>query len=814
MSDKTKTKSQLIREINELRQRVAELEGSASNTTSLEQDLGRSILDVYPAFLVMIDAQGKTKMMNKSMLNALDYSESEAQGKDYLSTFVVERDRDQVSALFEQLLQGKSTTNQNHVLAKDGHELLVEWHGYPLLDSKDRVEYFFGIGLDITERQKAEEAYRVLVEGSLQALIIIQDKRIVFANPAAEALTGYSIDELLSMEDARQSLLHPDDLPGVLERNAQRARGETIPPNSIFRVVQKDGQVRWMDGYITAIELSGKPATHIVFIDITERKQAEDDLQRISNDENKRRMELEKLREISATMRQANGSTNFLNVFTREVMELSEADLVSSVIFKEPESLVIFTAPDQMTPLSQEFSDTVISTLHSAQTNLPPENISGYNSMIVLPLQSAESLHGAFMVAYIQKDAITLDKLNMFNAIADMAGTALQRIDILETLEKRVQQRTHDLVVLYNLITIISENWRLQDLLELSLVLTLETIKADRGIIYMTDGKESPDLKPVIQRGFANGFQVEVDSLPDNEIAREVYKKHRPMALENVRDIPAFTKFKDINSYAGIPILVRGEVRGVFSLFAKEKGVFGTDEMALLASIADHLGIGIENSILFEQSRESAALEERNRLARNLHDSVSQLIYSLTLMAGSTKKMLERNYDRDAIKVSVERLGDTAYQALKEMRLLLYELRPAVLESEGLVSALQHRIDTVEERLGVKVDLQADRVPELPSDMEDAFYHIALEALNNIVKHSESSKALIKLADEEGVIKMEIIDTGQGFDTNQIQGGQGLQNMRERIQLLGGEFSVVSTPGQGTCITAQIRFPSATLEKS
>ena len=114
-------------------------------------------------------------------------------------------------------------------------------------------------------------------------------------------------------------------------------------------------------------------------------------------------------------------------------------------------------------------------------------------------------------------------------------------------------------------------------------------------------------------------------------------------------------------------------MRGVFSLFASEKDSFGTDEMALLTSIADHLGIGIENSILWEQSRESAALEERNRLARNLHDSVSQLLYSLTLMAGSTQKMLDRDHDLASVKDSVARLEDTAHQALKEMRLLLYE---------------------------------------------------------------------------------------------------------------------------------------------
>ena len=236
--------------------------------------------------------------------------------------------------------------------------------------------------------------------------------------------------------------------------------------------------------------------------------------------------------------------------------------------------------------------------------------------------------------------------------------------------------------------------------------------------------------------------------------------------------------------------------------------------MALLVSIADHLGIGIENSILWEQSRENAALEERNRLARDLHDSVSQLLYSLTLMAGSTKKMLEGEHDLETVKISVARFGETAHQALREMRLLLYELRPAVLDSEGLVSALQHRVETVEEKLSVKVEFQTKGQLELPSDMEDALFHIALEALNNIVKHSESTTASIMITKMNGDVVMEISDAGKGFDTSQTYTGQGLGNMRARGRMLGGEVVIDSKPGEGTHVTARVKIPSGSLIKS
>ncbi|MGD8402617.1 MAG: histidine kinase [Anaerolineales bacterium] len=693
MADKTNPQ---VNEVQQLRHRIAELENQIADTSPFGRDLSKSIIDASPAFFVIIDAEGKTQMMNKSMLEALEYAEKEILGKDYLTTFVSERDREQLSALIdEQILQGRSTINQNHIVTKNGQELLVEWQGQPFMNPEGKIDFFFGVGLDISERKKAEDVQ-----------------------------------------------------------------------------------------------------------------------QRISEDEIKRRKELEKLREISTSMRQAEWSGELLQVFTREVQEFIHADVVSSILYKAPAELVTFLSQDTDVQLSEDLEKEISDVLLNAKTGNREAKIPGFKSMFIFPLQSTDTMHGAVMVTFREEDNIEPDEHNMLNAISDMAGTALHRIDILETLEERVQQRTHDLVVLYNLITIISENWQLQDLLELSLVLTLETVKADRGIIYLVDGKEAPSLRPVIQRGFSDGFTVEIDSLPGDNLAWEVLKKHRPLSTKNLTDNPGYVGLEGINCFAGIPIMVRGDMRGVFSLFGCENEIFGNDEMALLASIADHIGIGIENSFLWEQSRENAALEERNRLARNLHDSVTQQLYSLTLMAGTTKKLLERDPDPETVKKSVARLGDTAHQALKEMRLLLYELRPAVLDSEGLASALQHRVETVEERLGVKVGLQAKDLPDLPSDLEDALYHIALEALNNIVKHSGSTTAIISFTRDEGKIVMEISDNGKGFDTNRPHTGLGLRNMRERGQMLGGEVEVDSTPDKGTLVRVKVNVPVVSFVES
>lgn len=663
---------------------------------------------------------------------------------------------------------------------------------------------------EISERMQAEERFRTLFDFAPEGVLVIDYDNLSFddVNERAAELFGYTREELIEISPVDVSApVQPDGRPAieVIEEVIQSAMAGGSPRLEA-RYLRSSGEEFPVDVQVVKLPEVDRNLVRVSFTDITEQKLAQEELGRISQEESKRRQELEKLQEISRSMRQAVGSSSLLQVFTEEVQAFCGCDYTSSILFKAPNNLVTCSAAGSTIKLNQKKSKVITKALLSAKNSELAAEYPGFDDALILPLQSADTIYGAVMVASKAPHSYTPDEISMLNAIADMAGTALHRIDFLETLEDRVLQRTRDLVVLYNLITIISENWNLQDLLELSMVLTLETVEADQGIIYLVDEEDPSSLKPIIQRGFAGDFGIEPGSLPDDELARDVFELGKPLAHENLTESAAYAAFDGVNSYVGIPILTRGNVRGVFSLFSKEKGIFGNHEIALLSSIADHLGIGIENSFLLEKSHENVALEERNRLARNLHDSVSQLLYSLTLMAGSTKKMLEHNEDLEDIKTSVTRFGDTAHQALKEMRLLLYELRPAVLESEGLVNAIQHRIETVEERLGLKVDLNDKSLPDLPNNVEDTLYHIALEALNNIVKHSDSTTATIKLTEKKGQIVMEISDNGIGFDITETHKGLGLRNMRERGQMLGGKVDINSTPGEGTYITVTVKM--------
>lgn len=222
-----------------------------------------------------------------------------------------------------------------------------------------------------------------------------------------------------------------------------------------------------------------------------------------------------------------------------------------------------------------------------------------------------------------------------------------------------------------------------------------------------------------------------------------------------------------------------------------------------------HVGamIDISDRVLLSEAQARAALEERQRLARELHDSVTQSLYSLTLLAEASRRTAQ-NGEINKVVDNITRLGETAQQALKEMRLLVYELRPLALESTGLVDALQHRLDAVEKRAGVDAQLRVDLKVDIPAEMENTLYRIAQEVLNNSLKHAEASRVLVNLCNHDKDIELTIKDDGKGFDVEaaQGQGGMGLSNIRERVEALGGTWSISSGPRQGTVVLIQIRL--------
>jgi signal transduction histidine kinase len=207
----------------------------------------------------------------------------------------------------------------------------------------------------------------------------------------------------------------------------------------------------------------------------------------------------------------------------------------------------------------------------------------------------------------------------------------------------------------------------------------------------------------------------------------------------------------------------------------------------------------IEHVRLQHQSEQLAVLEERQRLARELHDSVTQALYSVTLYADAARMAFSAK-KWEALERNLQEVRTMAREAMYDMRLLVFELRPFMLETEGLIAVLRARLAAVEDRAGLRTEVVIEGERRLPIVIEEELYRIAQEGLNNVVKHARARQVRIHIQYNEKSISLEMMDDGQGFDpkTTDQSGGFGLQGMAERVQRLGGSLEIESAPMQGT----------------
>ena len=266
----------------------------------------------------------------------------------------------------------------------------------------------------------------------------------------------------------------------------------------------------------------------------------------------------------------------------------------------------------------------------------------------------------------------------------------------------------------------------------------------------------------------------------------------------------------DMRSFLGVPIVARDAVIGAFYLTQKEGAdTFDDDDRQLIELLAAHAAIAITNARLYERSRELSILSERNRLALELHDAVSQKLFSLNLAAESAATLLDRSPAQAGDQIA--RVRDLARESLAELRSLILGLRHADLERDGLAGALRQEAMMLQQIHGIEVRLDLDGAEHAGSGPRDAeILRIAEEALHNAVRHSGADSVSVLLRGEEGTVTIEVADDGRGFDPDDPQLRShhlGLTSMEERARDLGGSIALRSRPGAGTVVRLEVPLP-------
>lgn len=287
----------------------------------------------------------------------------------------------------------------------------------------------------------------------------------------------------------------------------------------------------------------------------------------------------------------------------------------------------------------------------------------------------------------------------------------------------------------------------------------------------------------------------------------------QPILVNDVRqdERVIFVSEVEDGSALVVPLKVQGQVIGVLEVESQAIGAFDEIDVAVLQSLADQVAVAIENARLYEQARQLASLEERQKLARNLHDSVSQALYGIALGARTAHALLEREPAlADGKGLLTEPLHYTlslADAALAEMRALIFELRPESLQQEGLVAALTKQADSLRVRHQIEVECRLGEEPEVSLEAKEALYRIAQEALHNVAKHARARRVTLELVHGDGQVRLAVCDDGVGFDPGgPFPGHLGLESMRERAARLGGGLAVESSPGHGACVRVHLKI--------
>jgi PAS domain S-box-containing protein len=350
----------------------------------------------------------------------------------------------------------------------------------------------------------------------------------------------------------------------------------------------------------------------------------------------------------------------------------------------------------------------------------------------------------------------------------------------------------------------------LSSTLELSEV--LEKILANVGRLVHHDGADILLLDDeTVTAALCVGYTFCLDQkvtqeicLPLNETfpLNEIAKSGEPYVINMLETPTAWMQALGMSftprSYVGVPILAQGVLLGFLNLTNAVSGFYSSSEVEILQAFSSQASIAIQNAQLYKQAKTVSVLEERQRLARDLHDAVSQSLFTSTIVSEALLQSKEKKSARLTEQLEYLRRLNRGAQA--EMRALLLELRPAHLTDVDLPKQIRGLVESVRGRKEIDITLIIDDGVPMPPDVQVQFYRIAQEAMNNIVKHARAKHVDVLLVSNKEHVRIDIRDDGCGMDLTSVNKGMGFANMRERAEEIGAEFSVSSSPGQGTAI--------------
>jgi signal transduction histidine kinase/DNA-binding NarL/FixJ family response regulator len=424
----------------------------------------------------------------------------------------------------------------------------------------------------------------------------------------------------------------------------------------------------------------------------------------------------------------------------------------------------------------------------------------GIRSVLGVPMEAGGQQLGVVVIAtFDEPHAFTAEEVELVSGIAQLLGLALENARLCGETQRQLAESQS----LQRVTAALLQELSLEEVLEIVCAEARWLTGAAESAVCVLGGEQQQCLRVTLHQQAGSPTFEHVSA--SRCATCVLIQGSEPVLTNNPGpEFQAYYPGIELRSLLTVPMCLRGASSGALTVIDKPGG-FAEDDLRVMRLFSDQAAVAIENAQLYRQVGQLAANEERQRLARELHDSVTHDLYSITLYAEAATRLLASG-KTSAVAEQLQEVRATGQEALRQMRLLIFELRPPVLEQEGLVAALRARLGAVEARAGIQTELRVSGERRLSPALEEAAYRILQEALNNVVKHARATRVTLDLQFDEESLTAKVRDDGIGFDPTAARqgGGLGLEGIEERLQRIGGSFEIESAPGQGTKVRIQM----------
>ncbi len=768
------------------------------------------ITDSIPAYIAYADTDLNLLHVNRALAEWWGSTKEQVVGRNFRQVAPPAESEHLTPYLRQVVASGQTVTHEFQTVGAAEQALVGQVNCVPHLDEQGNIQGLVVLTLDVTEQRQSELELRTqqqrldLIIDNVPAYIVYTDAEwnILHANRAYAGFWGRSKEEIVgkTVKEVASPRAY-QELAGYLQQVA--ASRQAVSWEGQVASAASQTYVMWRT-YVPHLDEQGNVAGFVALIqDVTAQRQAEEALRA---SEERYRIVIENMHE-GVGMVDAAGNLTYANDRLCEMVGRTRDELIgqssAQLFFGQEQERHL----DRLAQRRAGISDTYESVyVHRDGAHVPV-------LISASPMRDAE---GKYKGSFAVMTDITAQKraeqaLLEAKEAAEAAQEAAELARLEEQKRRQESERRQRLAEgLADVLGALNAKRPLDDVLNLVVRQARQLLAGQAAAIYGLEGPDSA-LRVHATQGRIGALFSETSSLAIHAVLEEAIARRRPVAsaelpagagrgpdVNRQTDLPSQTAGQE--SFLAAPILLADRAYGALVVYRAGRRLITAEDKELTALMAAQAALAVENTRLRAEAEEAAITAERTRLARELHDSVTQALFSASLISETLPRVWER-YPQEGRR-ALDELHRLTHGALAEMRTLLLELRPAALQGQPLDTLIAQLADALPARTRMLVFTTTSGDLTTPEDIKLAVYRIAQEALNNVVKHAHASQVRISLRGEPDHVTLSVDDDGRGFDPSGGKPHQlGLGIMHERARAVGAQLSVESQLGQGTKIT-------------